>query len=146
MDGRRAGASTSRRNGWYVVGGLLALAVVVPLAMQSSRPDQDDVYRAAANAADELRSTPVDGLGAYGYDVSRALAAGNPPSDVGKFGSSVASELDVRPAGEDARGDLYEITRDDGAYPVCLVVVEYDSGLSRLEPLPPSASVDEGPC
>jgi hypothetical protein len=135
----------NRRDRWVLAAGAAFLVLVVPVAYGISRPDRDDVYAAVTNAADELRSTPVEGLSVTGSDVGDALSAGNPPSRGGKFRNSITSELEIRSAGADGQGDRYEITTDSGKHPVCLVV-SLDRGLPGAEPAFPSVSVIDGPC
>jgi hypothetical protein len=137
------GSAQRRRNMWVLVGGLAAIAVVPLLSWAASRPDRADVYAAASNAAYELRRTPVDGLIVSIFDVEDAVRAGNQSG--GRFNNSVVSDLKVRSAGRDSRGDLYELTRDDGRYPVCLIVA-FDPDLTSTAPPFPSVSIDDGPC
>ena len=105
---------------------LLTVAALVVIAIQLSfqltRPGPEDVHLAVRNAATELRRTAVDEFGISSSDVRDALEAGNPAGGFWRLGIGIEADLELRSAGADYHGELFEITRDDGAYPVCLVV------------------------
>jgi hypothetical protein len=106
------------------------------------RPAGESKVRAAADAAAyELERTPVSGLGLYIFDIQEALSVGARDSR----GRSYASSLKVTSAGEDARGDLYEITNSRGDHPVCLAV-RVDINLSGTAPAFPTTEVTDGRC
>jgi hypothetical protein len=51
----------------------------------------------------------------------------------------------VDSAGEDSRGDLYEITTEHGHHPVCLAV-KLDVRLGDADPSFPTTEVTDGRC
>ncbi|WP_214406296.1 hypothetical protein [Pseudonocardia lacus] len=124
---------------------LLGLLVIgVPLLIIAARPDRSDVTGAAYNAASELRESGGGDI-AYG-DVWAALVRSNPGT---AKSASIADELDLREAGSSGSASRFEISRDDGAHPVCLVVwgsSTFTAPEPLEEPLGARISVDEGPC
>lgn len=122
-----------------MLGGIAAILLIGYLGL---RPAGESRVRAAADAAAyELERTPVNGLGLYIFDIQEALSVGARDSR----GRSYASSLKVTSAGEDARGDLYEITNSRGGHPVCLAV-RVEINLSSDAPAFPSTQVTDGRC
>lgn len=129
-----------------VIVALVVLSVVVGLVLYAnSGPDGPDVRGAVDATAVELRRTPVDGLAVDASDVREAAARANPADGTGKFARDIASELRIESAGEDSRGDLFEIADSDGEHPVCLAV-KVDGNLGSPDPVFPNTSVTDGPC
>jgi len=118
-----------------------ALSLGLLLIYRINTLDQDQVRSAADAAAHELERTPVRGLGISIFDVERALAVGARD----ERGHRLASRLKVEPAGEDSRGDLYEITNSNGDHPVCLIV-RADVQLASDTPTFPITSLIDGRC
>ena len=138
-----AGRNRNGTSGGLLVatGGVIVLLIMLPsLLDRVFTLDQSDVHGAADAAAYELERTPVKGLGIYSFDIERALAEGTR----GRRGS-LASELRVKSAGKDSRGDLYEVTNSDGDHPVCLAV-KVDIHLGDSGPSFPATSVTDGLC
>jgi hypothetical protein len=121
-------------------------AVAIPLAVVAAllsvvvyravTPDAAAVRAAADAAAVELRGTPVHGLGIYLLDVQDALHRG---------AGGTAGRLRLAGAGQDERGDLYEITNNRGDHPVCLAVL-VDINLFTDAPSFPTVAVSDGAC
>lgn len=134
--------SPGGRQARYIVSAVaFALAGFLALAWQKSLVyDAGNVYAAAVNAADDLEARSGDGLQEpTSWDVYRALED-----------NSRSGALKIEERGKDASGgDRYEITNEDGEYPVCLTVTS-DSEL-RLGDEDPwrtsvTATVDDGRC
>ena len=107
------------------------VGIVAPRMHQLSR---DDVYSAAERTANWLRGTPVGGMGVVDSHVKGALALSN---------KRRAAHLKVSPVGTDA----YEISRDDGEYPVCLTITSEPSLFSSHHgDKYPSVAVTRGHC
>lgn len=122
---------------YFVFAVLLALTGFVFIGIGSDlKYDQAEVRSVVDEAASELSSTEPEGLGLYSYDVEAALAeAGD------------ANRIQVKSAGD----DRYEVTNEDGRYPVCLTVrtdSDLDLGDDDGDPWERSVStsVDDGPC
>ena len=130
---------TKKIVGTCLIIGLLAMTpVFVKCAIT---PGRESVRAAADGAAYELERTPVKGLGLYIFDIDKALTVAARDSR----GRSYAGELRVTDAGEDSRGDLYQVTNSDGDYPVC-IGVKVDVNLLSDAPTFPTVTVTDGPC
>jgi hypothetical protein len=135
--------SRSSRNLWPIAVACAGIIVVL-LLLQLREPSQLAVRDAADSTAYELERTPVRGLGITVFDVEEALDAGTRGTG-SRYGGSIASRLRVRSAGEDSRGDLYEITTSRGHHPVCLAV-KVDIDLTDRTPSFPITDVTDGRC